>query len=47
MCSFFAASFAAEGMVSVDVVFVMATFARDPVWVDGKAQFAADVQKEC
>ncbi len=42
-----AASFAAEGVVSVNVVFVMATFARGPVWVDGESKFAADAEKEC
>jgi hypothetical protein len=40
MCSFFAASFAAEGVVSVNVVFVV-------VWVDGESKFAADAEKEC
>ena len=47
MCSFFAASFAAKGVVSVNVVFVVATFARGPVWVDGELKFAADAEKEC
>jgi hypothetical protein len=47
MCSFFPASFAAEGVVSVNVVFVMATFAMGPVWVDGESKFAADAEKEC
>ena len=47
MCSFFASSFTAEGMISVNIVFVMATFARGPVWVDGESKFAADAEKEC
>ena len=34
-------------MISVNIVFVMATFARGPVRVDGKSKFAADAEKEC
>ena len=47
MCSFFASSFTAEGVISVNVVFVMTTFARGPVRVDGESKFAADAEKEC
>jgi hypothetical protein len=47
MCLFFASSFTAEGVISVNVMFVMATFARGPVWVDGESKFAADAEKEC
>ena len=46
MCSFFATSVAAEGVVSVDVVLMMSTGARGPVWVDREAQFAADAEEE-
>ena len=46
MCSFFATSFAAEGVVSVNVVLTMSTGARGPVWVDREAQFAADAEEE-
>ena len=46
MCSFFASSFTAEGVISVNIVFVMATFARGSVWVDGESKFAADAEKE-
>ena len=46
MCSFFATSFAAEGVVSVDVVLAMSTGARGPVWIDREAQFAADAEEE-
>jgi hypothetical protein len=42
MCSFFTASFTAEGVVSVNVMFVMANFATGPDWVDGESKFAAD-----
>jgi hypothetical protein len=42
MCSFFTASFTAEGVVSINIMFVMATFARGPVWVDGESKFVAD-----
>ena len=34
-------------MVSVDVMFMMSTGARGPVWVDREAQFAADAEEEC
>jgi len=34
-------------MVFVNVVFVVATFARGPVWVDRESKFAADAEKEC
>ena len=47
MCSFFATSVAAESVVSVDVMFMMSTGARGPVWVDREAQFAADAEEEC
>ena len=47
MCSFFATSFAAEGVVSVDAVLMMSTGARGPVWVDREAQFVADAEEEC
>ena len=46
MCSVFAASFTAEGVVSVDVVLMMSTGARGPVWRDREAQFAADAEEE-
>ena len=46
MCSFFATSVAAEGMVSVDVMLMMSAGARCPVWVDREAQFAADAEEE-
>ena len=46
MCSFFATSFAADSVVSVDVVLMMSTGARGPVWVDREAQFAADAEEE-
>jgi hypothetical protein len=46
MCSFFANSFTAEGVVTVDVVVMMATDARGPVWVDREAQLAADAEEE-
>ncbi len=46
MCSFFAASFAAEGVVSIDVVLMMSTGARGPVWIYREAQFAADAEEE-
>ena len=46
MCSFFAASFTVEGMVSIDFVFTMSTGARGPVWIDREAQFAADAEEE-
>jgi hypothetical protein len=39
-------SFAAEGVVSVDVVLMMSAGTRCPVWVDREAQFAADVEEE-
>jgi hypothetical protein len=43
---FFATSFAAEGVVSVDVMLAMSTGARGPVWIDREAQFAADAEEE-
>jgi len=46
MCSFFATSFAAEGVVSVYVVLMMSTGARSPVWVNRELQFAADAKEE-
>jgi hypothetical protein len=46
VCSFFATSFAADSVVSVDVVLMMSTGARGPVWVDREAQFAADAEEE-
>ena len=46
MCSFFATSFAAEGVVSVDVVLMMSACTWCPVWVDWEAQFATDAEKE-
>ena len=33
-------------MVSVDVVLMMSTGARGPVWVDSEAQLAADAEEE-
>jgi hypothetical protein len=46
MCSFFATSFAGEGVVSVYVMLMMSTDARGPVWVDGESQFAVDAEEE-
>ena len=46
MCLFFVTSFATEGVVSVDVMFMMATGARGPVWVDREAQLVADAEEE-
>ena len=46
MCSFFAASFTVEGVVSIDFGFTMSTGARGPVWIDREAQFAADAEEE-
>ena len=46
MRSFFATSFAAEGVVSVDVVLSMSTGARGPVWIDREAQFATGAEEE-
>ena len=46
MCSFFDTSFTADGVVSVDVMFMMATGARGPDLVDREAQFAADAEEE-
>ncbi len=46
MCSFFATSFTAEGVVSIDVVLMMSAGARGPVWVDGESQFAVDAEEE-
>jgi len=46
VCSFFATSFAVEGVVYVDVVLMMSTGARGPVWIDREAQFAADAEEE-
>ena len=46
MCSFFATSFAVECVVSVDVLFMMSTGARGPVWVDREVQFVVDDEKE-
>jgi hypothetical protein len=46
MCPFFATLFAAEDVVSVDVMLMMSTGTRGPVWVDREAQFAADAEEE-
>ena len=46
MCSFFATSLTAEGVVSVYVMLMMSTGARSPVWVDREVQFAADAEEE-
>jgi hypothetical protein len=46
MCSVFATSFVAEGVVSVDVMFMMSTGARGPGWVDREAQFAVDAEEK-
>ncbi len=46
ICSFFATSFTAEGVVSVYVMLMMSTGARGPVWVDRESQFAADAEEE-
>ena len=42
----FATSFAAEGVIAIDVMFMIATGARGPVWVDREAQHAADANEE-
>ena len=42
----FATLFAAEGVVSVDVICMMSTGARGPVWVDREEQFVADADEE-
>ncbi len=46
MCSFFATSFAAEGVVSVDVMLMMSAGTWCSVWVDWEAQFATDAEEE-
>ncbi len=46
MCPFSATSFAAEGVVTVDVLVMMATDARGPVWVDRELQLALDAEEE-
>ncbi len=45
-CSIFATSFTAEGVVSVDVMVMVATGARGPVWVYWEAQLAAETEEE-
>jgi len=47
MFSCFANLFAAKGVVSVDVMFMMSTGARGPVWVDREEQFVEDAEEEC
>ncbi len=42
----FATSVTSEGVVSIDVMFMMATGARGPVWVDREAQLVADAEEE-
>ncbi len=46
MCPLFATSFEAEGVVTVDVMVMMSTDARGPVWVDREAQLASDAEEE-
>jgi hypothetical protein len=46
VCLFFDTSFAAEGMVTVDVMVMMATDARGPVWVDRELQLVPDAEEE-
>ena len=46
MCSFFATSLTAEGVVSVYVMLMMSTGVRGPVWVDRELQFVADAGEE-
>ncbi len=46
MCSFFATLFAAEGVVSIDVMLTMSTGARGPAWIDREAQFMVDAEEE-
>jgi hypothetical protein len=46
VCQFFATSFAAEGVVTIDVMVMMATDARGPVWVDRESQLALDAEEE-
>jgi hypothetical protein len=44
--SFFATSFTAEDVVTVDVMVMVATDSGGPVWVDREAQLAADAEDE-
>jgi hypothetical protein len=46
VCSFFATSFTSEGVVTVDVMVMVATDARVPVWVDREAQLVVDAEEE-
>jgi hypothetical protein len=46
VCPFFATSFTAEDMVIIDVMVMMATDARGPVWVDRELQLALDAEEE-
>ncbi len=46
VCPFFATFFIAEGMVTIDVMVMMATDARGPVWVDREVQLALDAEEE-
>jgi hypothetical protein len=34
-------------MVTIDVMVMMATDARGPVWVDREVQLASDAEEEC
>jgi hypothetical protein len=47
VCPFFATSFAAEGVVTVDVMVMMVIDARGPVWVDRELQLVLDAEEEC
>jgi hypothetical protein len=46
VCPIFATSFAVEGMVTVDVMVMMATDAGGPVWVDRELQLVSDAEEE-
>jgi hypothetical protein len=46
VCPFFVTSFAAEGVVTIDVMVMMATDARGPIWVDRKLQLALDAEED-
>ena len=43
----FATSYTSEGVVTVNVMIMMATDARDPAWVDREVQLVADAYEEC
>lgn len=43
----FATSYTSEGVVTINVMIMMATDARDPAWVDREVQLVADADEEC